>query len=227
MLQLKSMKTNWTTPAFVLRRLIPVAYGVFFIGFVISAAIYSWQRTPTLEDGIMSDLLSRIDNPHGYLFSAIASVICSLFLLPAATIFQRGWKRSPRRWTIFGAWLYRLGLIATIVIGATTPLQQPYTLFHIWIALFAFLSTVAGLTVSLWIAVYASPFTRFWLVVLGVLQICALLFLVYEFFSFLGFFSDCFEGHRGLLAVFEWSWVALIAASVGVLVAALEKQNEV
>lgn len=174
----------------------------------------------------MSDLLSRIDNPHGYLYSAIATMICSLLLLPAATIFQRGWKSSPRRWTILGAWLYRLGLIATIVIGATTPLQQPYSPFHIWIALFAFLSTVAGLTVSLWIAVYASPFARFWLVVLGMLQIGALLFLVYEFFSFLGFFSDCFEGHRGFLAVFEWLWVALIAASVGVLVAALDRASK-
>ena len=106
-------------------------------------------------------------------------------------------------------------------------MQQPYTPFHIWIALFAFLSTVAGLAISIWIAVTYTNSTRFWLVVLGVLQIGALLFLVYEFFSFLGFFIDLFQGHRGFLAVFEWLWVALIAASVGVLVTDLDRASNI
>ena len=122
----KLLKSSWTSPTFVLGRLIPGAYGVFVAGFVISAGIFSADRTLTLEDGIMSDLLSRIDNPHGYLISAIATMICGGLLLPAANLFQRGWKGSPRGWVVLGAWLYRLGLIAAIAVGVTTPLQKPY-----------------------------------------------------------------------------------------------------
>lgn len=211
-------KTCWTSPRFVLGRLIPVAYGVFGAGFMISAAVFSADRTLTLENGIMSDLLSRIDNPHGYLISAIATTICGVLLLPAASLFQRGLKNSPRVWAVLGAWLYRLGLIAVIAVGVTTPLQQPYIPFHIWLSYFAFISMVAGLGVSLGAAAYSARPTRIPLAVLGAIHIVTLLFLVYLFFS-----PRYFDGRRWLLAVFEWALSALIAAGTIALAATLKR----
>ncbi|MHC4930336.1 MAG: hypothetical protein ACYTFU_11865 [Planctomycetota bacterium] len=212
----KLLKSSWTSPTFVLGRLIPGAYGVFVAGFVISAGVFSADRTLTLEDGIMSDLLSRKDNPHGYLISAIATMICGGLLLPAANLFQRGWKGSPRGWVVLGAWLYRLGLIAAIAVGVTTPLQQPYISFHIWLSYLAFMSMVAGLGVSLEVAAYSSTSARIPLAVLGVFQIGTLLFLVHLFFS-----PSYFEGRRWLLAVYEWALSALIAAGTIAQAAAL------
>ena len=212
----KLMKSSRTSPTFVLCRLIPGAYVVFGAGFMMSAAVFSADQTLTLENGIMSDLLSRIDNPHGYLISAIATTICGVLLLPAASLFQRSWKSSPRGLVVLGAWLYRLGLIATIAVGATTPLQQPYISFHIWLAYFAFMSMVAGLGVSLGAAAYSSTSARLALAVFGAIHIGTLLFLVYLFFS-----PSYFDGRRWLLAVLEWALSALIATGTIALAATL------
>ena len=205
-------------PAFVLRRLIPLAYGVFVIGFLMSVAVYSAGRTPKLEDGIMTDLLSRLENPQGWPFSAVATVLCGMLLMPAATLFQHGCKGSYRRWAVLGGWFYRMGLIAACLIGITTPFQQPYQSVHVWLAFLAFMSMVAGLAVCLGLA--ASYHSRFALAALAALQIAALVFLVYLFFS-----PAFFEGRLWFLAVCEWGLIALIAAGTVALAATLARAS--
>ena len=213
-------------PAYLLFRLIPVAYGVFLAGFMTSAAVRLADRPPTLEAGIMSDLLSRIDNPRGYLFSAMATVMCGVLLLPAAALFQRGWSSPPGRWAILGAWLYRVGLIAAIAVGATTPLQRPYVALHIWLTFLAFMSLVAGLAVSLAVAACSATAVRFPLAALGALQMGALFFLTYVFLGYLGVVDDCFEGRRWFLAVCEWGLSALIAAGTVAVAGALAQASK-
>jgi hypothetical protein len=207
-------------PASVLRRLIPAACGIFLVGFVISAAFHCADRAPALENGVMSDLLSREDNPRGYLFSAIATVVCGVLLLPAATLFRRACAGPHRRWAVRGAWLYRVGLIAAIAIGATTPLQQPYIPIHIWMAFLAFACTVAGLAVGLGVAAVASTSARVPLAGLAALQVAALLFLGYISVS-----PEYLDGRLGLLAVSEWLLCSLIAAGTVALAAALVRAS--
>lgn len=217
-----SSKATWTTPAFALRRLIPAGYGVFLAGFAISGALFSAGRELRLENGLMSDLLSRVNNPRGYLFSTIATVACGVLLLPTATIFQRGWSSA---WAVLGAWFYRVGLIATIVLGATTPLQQPYIPIHIWLTFLALMSLAAGLAMCLVIAACTNAPARFLLAALGALQMSTLLFLAYVFLAGLLFHADFFEGRRWLTPVCEWALNALIAVSTVALTAVLARRS--
>ena len=220
MLRHMSSRATWTTPAFALRRLIPAGYGVFLAGFVISGALFSAGRKLRLDNGVMSDLLSRIDNPRGYLFSTIATVACGVLLLPTATIFQRGWRSA---WAVLGAWFYRVGLIVTIAIGATTPFQQPYIPIHIWLAFLALMSLAAGLALCLVIAACSNAPARFLLAALGAFQMSALIFLAYVFLSGLFFGADFFAGRRWLLPVCEWALNALTAVSTVALTAILAR----
>jgi len=199
---------------FALHRLIPLAYGVFIVGFLISAALFSAGRPPTLEDGIMTNLLSRMENPQGWLFSAIAAVWCGVLLLPAATLFARGWKSPYRRWAVLGGWFYRIGLIAACVVGVTSPFELPYGQIHVWVAFLAFMSTVVGLAACLGVAAHSHA--RIALAALAALHIAALVFLAYLFFT-----PTFFEGRLWLLAVCEWALVALIAAGPVALTTAL------
>lgn len=222
MLQPRIPTGSWPTPTVVLRRFIPLAYGVFLAGFSGSAALVSAGRSPRLEDGIMSDLLSRTDNPRGCFIAAIATVVCGLLLLPTATLFQRGWSSPHRGWTVLGAWLYRVGLVATIATGVTTPFQQPYVPFHLWLAFLAFMSIAAGLAVSLTVAACSFSSARFRLAALAALQVGALLFLAYLFVT-----PRYFDGRRWFLAVCEWVLSALIVTGTVSLAAVLARASRI
>ena len=209
-------KLSWTTPNVVLRLWIPAACSVFVIGFLISLVFFFQGRTAKLEDALISDLLSPDDNPRGYLFAAIATSACGLLLLPASALFDKGWGHLYRRWALLGAWLYRIGLIATIVIGASTPFQVPYIPVHVRLAYLAFMSMAAGLAVSLCIAARLSTSARVPLATLAALQTGALLYLAYEFLG-----PNNFLGSRWFLAFCEWTLSALIAAGTAAVAAAL------
>jgi hypothetical protein len=195
----------WTDPVFVLRRLIPMAYGIFLAGFLISVLVVSAGRSPTLEDGIMSDLLSPIDNPRGYLISAVATVLCGLLLLPVAIVFQRSCGLHPSRWATLGAWIYRVGLIATIATGVTTPFQQSYVPIHVYLAFLAFMSLAAGLAICHAVAALLITSGRLRHATLATLQLGAFLYLTYLFFS-PGYFNE----RRWFLAACEWVVSALV-----------------
>ncbi|MGD0537438.1 MAG: hypothetical protein ABSC03_07315 [Verrucomicrobiota bacterium] len=214
------MTNSWTTPGFVLRRWIPAACGIFLAGFALSVAAKCTGRSATLEDAIMSDLLSPSDNPRGYLIAAMATMLCGLLLLPAATLFQHGWNQPRRRWAVLGAWLYRLGLIATMAVGMTTPFQQPYVPVHLWLAFAAFMSLAAGLAVSLGVAACSatSARARFALGSLGALQIGTVIFLACLLVT-----PDYFQDRRWFMAVCEWGLSALIAAGTVAVAATLAR----
>lgn len=197
-----------------------MAYGIFLAGFALSIAAKCAGRPATLEDAIMSDLLSPSDNPRGYFIAAMATMLCGLLLLPAATLFQHGWNPPPRSWAVLGAWLYRLGLIATMAVGTTTPFQQPYVPVHLWLAFAAFMSLAAGLAVSLGVAACSatSARARFSLATLGALQIGALIFLAYLFVT-----PDYFQDRRWFMAVCEWVLGALIVAGTVAVAAMLAR----
>lgn len=214
-MQPKLLRPSWTTPAAVLCGWIPSAYGLFLIGFLVSLFLFFEGRSATLEDAIVSDVLSPDDNPRGYLVAAAAVSACGLLLLPAADLFQRGWDQRCRRWSVTGAWLYRIGLTAMVAIGATTPFQEPYVPVHIGLAFVALMGMVAGLAVCLGVAACSSTSFRVPLAVLSFLQIGALLFL-----AILVIFPSGFLDRR-FLALFEWLLNALIAAGTVSVAAAL------
>src|SRR4051812_46014107 len=159
--ELKSFVAWATRPSFVLRGIIPLAYGIYLVGFSVSAAVRLAGRHPTLEDCIMSDLLSPEDNPRGWLISAVAAVLCGLMLLPTVGLFLRTWRRLDSRWGVQGAWLYGLGLVSVIAAGVSTPFQQSYVPIHVYLAFFAFMSLVAGLGICLATAVVVCRSSRF------------------------------------------------------------------
>ena len=162
----------------------------------------------------MTDLLSRQTNPRGWYFSAISAVLCGALLLPVPTLFQRAWRSSWQPLTVLGAWLYRVGLIATCVLGVTSPFQLPYGRIHVWLAFLAFMSQVAGLGVCFAVASHARKSPA--LAMLSAFQVGLLCFLAYLFFT-----PAFFDERLWLLAVCEWGLGALIAASTGILVATL------
>ncbi len=205
---------SWTSPTFVLWRLIPLAYGVFLAGYLISIVVVSAGRSPRLEDGIMSDLLSRSDNPRGYLISAAATVVCGLLLLPTATLLQKACGLLHYRWAVLGAWIYRVGLVATIATGASTPFQQPYVPIHIYLAFLAFMSLVAGLAICHAVVALSMPSARLRHATLATLQVSVLLYLTYLFFT-----PRYFDGRRWFLAVCEWVVSALIVSGTVSLIA--------
>jgi hypothetical protein len=212
--QPKFPRSLWRDPTLVPRRLIPFAYGVFLVGFAVSAALLCAGRSPTLEDGIMSDLLSREDNPRGYLIAATATMLSGFLLLPVATLFQRSRRGPHRGWAVLGAWLYRLGLVAVIATGISTPFQQPYVPVHLWLSYLAFMGMAAGLGVGLCVAACPSGRGRLRLAALAALHVGALLFLAYLFFT-----PTFFEGRRWFLAVCEWMLSVLIAVGTLTLTA--------
>jgi hypothetical protein len=163
----------------------------------------------------MSDLLSRIDNPRGYLISAIATVVCGLLLLPVATLFQRTCRSLHCRWAVMGAWVYRGGLAAAIATGISTPFQQPYVPIHIYLAFAAFMALVAGLTICLAATACFLTSARLRLAVLAALHAAALSFLTFVFLT-----PRYFDGRRWFLAVCEWGLSVLIAVGTMALAAA-------
>jgi hypothetical protein len=214
-MQLRLLKPSWTEPTIVLCLWIPAACCVFLIGFLASLALSLAGRAFTLEDAIISDLLSPENNPRGYLFAAIATSAAGLLLLPAAALFEKGWGQTHLRLAMLGAWLYRISLVATIVIGISTPFQTPYIPVHVWLAYFGYTSAAAGLAVCLSLAARSSAPARVPLGMLAALQTGALLYLVYEFFG-----PNDFLGSRWFLSFCEWALCALIAAGTAAAAAA-------
>lgn len=189
-----------------MRRWIPAAGGVFVLGFMVSFAVKCAGQPPALDQAIISDLLSPENNPHGYGFAAVALAVCSLLLLPVATLLQQGWAQPHRRWAMLGAWLYRIGLLAAVAVGATTPFQQPYVPVHVGLAFVAFMGLAAGLAVCLGVAACTARAARKWLAVLASLEAAALVFLTVLLFAPAGFLNFWF------LALFEWGLCGLLAA---------------
>jgi hypothetical protein len=195
------------TPFFVLRR-VALAYGIYAAGFLTSAAVRSAGRRLTLEDGIMSDLLSRTDNPRGCFISASAAVLWGLLLLPTVALLQRGYQRLQSRWGVLGGWIYCVGLIAVIATGISTPFQRPYVPIHLYLAFLAFMSLVAGLAICHGVIASLPNTARLQHAGGALLLMGAFLFLTYLFFT-----PRYFDGRRWFLAVSEWGLAAVIAAS--------------
>ena len=172
----------------------------------------------------MSGLLSRSDNPRGYFISAAATVVCGLLLLPTATLFQKGCGLLHHRWAVLGAWIYRVGLVATIATGASTPFQEADVPIHIYLAFLAFMSLMAGLAICHAVVALSMPSARLRHATLATLQVSVLLYLTYLFFT-----PRYFDGRRWFLAVCEWVVSALIVSgtvSLAALFRGWQLQNE-
>src|SRR5215831_6156764 len=87
---------NRERPTRVLQLWLPLAYFIFFAGLVLSILVRCSDRAFRTEDGILSDLFSRIDNPRGYLIACLAVTITGLVLLPVASFIQQPLKGSPQ-----------------------------------------------------------------------------------------------------------------------------------
>jgi hypothetical protein len=207
------------TPQMVLRLWIPLGYGFFFAGLAISIVVRCSDHPFRLEDAILSDLLSRFDNPHGYLVASGATTLCGFLLLPVASYVQMR-LNTVRHWTVLGAWLYRLGLFAAVAVGITTPFQQAYVPIHIYLAFLAFMSVVAGLAVLLATAACTVKAWRWSLRALAGVEAAFLFFLAYVFVT-----PDFFHDRRDWLAICEWVLCGSIAVGTAVLAAALKRAD--
>ena len=174
---------NWSSSATVLRVWIPAAYTVFVVSLLISAGFFYSGRQVRIEDALMSVLLSRRDNPHGYLIAAIGTAACGVFLLPTTTLFHNRLSELHRLGAATGAWIYRLGLVAVIAIGGLAPFQgEAFGPVHIYLAFLAFTGMVAGLAVCLGVAALGRTPGRLWLSGLAAIHTGELLFLIYVWF---------------------------------------------
>lgn len=199
----------WTRPSHVLTRWIPSAIGIYIIGHLISIIIVSTGKPFSLENAIISDLLSPINNPNGYLISVFAAILSGLILLPTATLFQNSWPTRLRFWPVLGSWLYRLGLITVILIGISTPFQMPYVPSHIWLSYAALVSILCGLSICLGLALYFSDIMKVLISILLVLLVFEIAYLFY-----LMNIPDYFIGRRWLLAIFEWGLYLTIGIGI-------------
>jgi hypothetical protein len=208
---------SWQDANLVLRRLLPLAYSVFLAGYIASAALFSLGRAPRLEDGIMSDLLSRTMNPRGYLLAAGATVVFGLLMLPATAVFRRAGRGVVHRvWAGLAAWLYRVGLVAAIAVGISSPFEEPYTGMHLRLTYLAFMSITAGAAVGLVVTACSSVRGGRMLSVLATLHVVALGFVTYLYFT-----PEFFDDRRWLLAVCEWAVIFLVGVGTVVLTAAM------
>ena len=167
----------------VLRVWIPAAYTVFVVSLLISAGFFYSGRQVRIEDALMSVLLSRRDNPHGYLIAAIGTAACGVFLLPTTTLFRNRLSELHPLGAATGAWIYRLGLVAVVAIGGLAPLQvEVFGPVHIYLAFLAFAGMVTGLAVCLGVAAWGRTAGRRWLSGLAAIHTGELLFLIYVWF---------------------------------------------
>ncbi len=75
-----AVKDTGRGPTAILRVWIPGALMVFLAGFMLSMLVRCSGHTVRVEDGLLSDLLSRIDNRSGYFFASSAMTLCGVFL---------------------------------------------------------------------------------------------------------------------------------------------------
>ena len=193
---------------------VPTAYTVFVIGFLLAAAARSAERKPTWEDAVMSELLSRQDNPRGYFVAIAAVAVCAMLLFPAADLIQEGACRRCAAWRRAAAWLYRAGLFTAVANATLTPWLEKYGTFHVSLAFFSFMVLTAALAIVLIATAFVSHAGRVGLAALGLAQVAALLFLTYLYFA-----SWYFVDRRWLLGLFEWAFAALVAVGTIVILA--------
>ena len=212
---------KWITPAMVLRVWIPAAYTVFVVSLLISAGFFYSGRLVRIEDALMSVLLSRRDNPNGYLIAAIGTAVCGVLLLPAATLFHDYLQAIHRLGA--GAWIYRLGLVAVIAIGGLAPFQsEAFGPVHIYLAFLAFTAMVAGLAACLGEAAFGRIPGRLWLSALAAVHTGELLFLIYTWFVP---YPAQGYGPWTSLAALEWDLCLSIAVGTTALALALNQST--
>ena len=196
----------------VLRRWIPSAFGLFIVGFAVSAFVSQEGKIPTLEQLIMSDLLSPIDSPRSYMLAVGATAGCSVLLLPVATFLRSTHLATKHKCSALGVWLYHLGLIALFATALSTPFQEPYVPVHVYLAFLAFMGMTAGLAALLFADALRRRTRRMLSAAIGSLQAIAWMFLAYVFLT-----PDFFDGRRWLLGLSEWLLTGLIG--VGTILA--------
>jgi len=211
---------NRERPMRVLRLWLPLAYVVFFAGLVLSILARCSDRAFRVEDGILSDLFSRIDNPRGYLIACSAITICGLALLPVASFIQQRLHGASRLSAVSG-WLYRLGVFATIAVGLTTPFQRPYVAVHIYLSFFSFMAMVAGLMLGFAAVARTTRAGKSFLWWLAAMQVAFLLFLGYLLVK-----PGFFHNRRDALAICEWVMCISIGVCTTLLAIALPRSSQ-
>ncbi len=198
----------------------PAAFGCFIAGFAPATWLFFGRQAEThLTDAVISTLLSREDNPAGFLYAAAGTALWGALMLPVASAVQRGVMTQARSVGLgkAGTWVLRLGLTAAVAVGVTSPADSLYAPMHINLAFAAFMSTTLGL--ALLCAAIASGASgsakRAGYAALAGVQAGVLVFLTYVFFT-PDFFAN--RGPWTGLAACEWGLCILITLATWTVV---------
>jgi hypothetical protein len=207
-----------------LLQLVLASAAVFFTGLLLSAITFRPVRDQGWTALIISDLQSPEENPRGYGYSAAATAVSGLLLLPViASVHRRLWPRG-RPGTAVGTLTLAAGASGAIAIGVLAPFPVSYDHVHIPLAFATFIGIVAGTSAYVGVLV-CDPRggTRGQIVSLRaclVVQLALVAFLGYVYFV-----PDFFDGRTlwTTLAFMEWSLCAGILAMLVLLVSAIER----
>ncbi len=212
------------SPELVLRRLLPAACLAIAAGFALAAVPYYAGQRRDLTDAVLSSLLSRSDNPHGYLAAALGTATGAILLLPAAALFQFRLRQTSARLAAAAAWTYRGGILAAIAMAALEPFQtDPFSTGHVMLAYAIFIGLTAGLALGMAVASRAASRAgepAGWIRGFACVEFAVLAYLVYLLFG-----PDTFDSRHWWtsLAACEWALCLSIAGYTAGLTALLAR----
>jgi hypothetical protein len=206
LLKKKKMANSPGFPVIYELHAVTASAAVFFAGLAISSAYYFSGRPIHFSDAVISNFLSPVDNPRGYLAASAGTALAGLVLAPTALSFFRRMGAIHRRGSLIATIFYAAGILAAIAIGCLAPVREIDFSVHLFLAYAAFMSLQAGISVYLTVSAYSAKSRG------------RTAFAVVEWVLAILVFAVSFgPDWQGSAAFCEWSLCATIAAGLWVL----------
>jgi len=190
------------------RILLPASALLFLVGAGCSAIPYFAGHPVDLKRAMISNLASPTDNPHGYLWIDLSTLLVAMLLAPVTVWLFRVYRRVNVTIAAGGSSLFGLGLAGAVLFSVRAPFEDGISEFHVYLAYAAFILTTAGTLLLLALAtrlVLAGGGGRV-LLAATLLHACVLAFLCYlllgESRGGNNFFEDSSLLHS--VALLEW-----------------------
>lgn len=205
-------------------RLVLAGAATFAVGLLLSAVTFHDSRSFDWRALIISDLQSPEENPGGYYFSAGATAVTGLLLLPVVRAFHSRFRPVGGLVATAGSLAFSTGAFGAVLLGLLAPFPVSYDTVHVPLAFATFIGIVAGIAAYMSVlARHPSPGSS---PPGGIVRACLALttgtlgFLVYVYFI-----PDFFDGRSLLttLALWEWSLCAAILGLLLLLAAAVDR----
>ncbi|TRX61852.1 hypothetical protein FNH22_03495 [Fulvivirga sp. M361] len=190
-------------------RLVIVAIIVFYASLITAAAIRLRDSVFLPDRVLISDILSKHNNPEGAWIAILGINICVILLYPVTQALQINQGKRLRTASLTGRWMFFLGILSIIALSLTSLLDEGgYSDLHVWMAYASFMGVVGGLTIGFTIN-FLSGYKRLLSLTLTMILLATFSYLAYLFTQ-----PEYFNGRLWLLAVYEWMLSAIISAGI-------------